>query len=178
MDVDIIVALIGAGFSALFGTVIGHFLIVARYRKEGFSDLRGKLDEKILNAYQKFWVVMSPLAYYDPQGETLIKRNEGSVFLNRQIVERFFTDFRTFFYSEDGLLLSRSMREKVFEVREFIFNVIAEQQEADGPYIQISNTKAKKIENAFDWLRKNIRREVGLLDTQFPADEMKRLEKD
>ncbi len=70
------------------------------------------------------------------------------------------------------------MREKVFEVREFIFNVIAEQQDADGPYIQISNTKAKKIENAFDWLRKNIRREVGLLDTQFPADEMKRLEKD
>jgi hypothetical protein len=178
MDVDIVVALISAGFSALFGTVIGHFLIVARYRKEGLSDLRSKVDEKILSAYQKLWVVMSPLAYYDLQGETLIKRNADGVFLNRQIVEQFFTDFRTFFYSEDGMLISRPMREKVFEVREFALGVMAEHPDDPGPYIKISNTKAKKIENGFDWLRKNIRRDVGLLDTQFPGKEMERLERD
>ena len=74
-------------------------------------------------------------------------------------------------YSEDGILISKGTRQRIFTMRDFLDESMSEGTLEDGNRVKISNTKAKKINNSLDWVRKYIRQDVGLTDLQIPQDE-------
>lgn len=147
-------------------------LLFDRFRKEKMETFRVEYYKKQLEAYQTFWALFISSSYYSTEEDTILVTRDGGKYLNCQVLDQFFLDFRKLFYSKLGLFISRGMREKFFEVRDFILNIQESgEPQADG-MMKISNTNAKKIENGLDWIRKYIRLDVGLEDTHFPADEL------
>lgn len=171
MDPEVIVALIALGAS-IVGALIGHYLAIRRFRREQLNLLRTEIDKKTLAAYQKFWACLLPSSYFHPDDRSLIVRREGQAYLNQPVFEEIFAGIRDFTYSENGIFLSREMRKAIFEVRDFIEEEIVAKSEKQSGLIKISNTKAKKVEVGFDWIRKNARRDVGLEDARFPSDKL------
>ena len=132
------------------------------FRKEQLEQICIGYYQKTLEAYQKTWALLAPLAYYTEPGQEVIIRSDDGVFLNSPVVKNFFLSFRDFFYSELGIFLNKDFRSKIFEVRDFIAEVEIEAEEIPNGLVRISNSKAKRIENGLDWLRKNICRGAGL----------------
>jgi hypothetical protein len=174
MDPEVIVAFIALGAS-IMGALIGHYLALRQFRREQLNLLQAEVEKKTLSAYQKFWTCLLPASYFLPDDRSLVVRREGQAYLNQPVFEELFAGIRDFTYSENGIFLSREMRKAIFEVRDFIEEEIVAKSEKQSGLIKISNTKAKKIENGFDWIRKNARRDVGLEDARFPSDKLEDL---
>jgi hypothetical protein len=132
------------------------------FKKEQMEQIRIGYHQKMLEAYQKLWALMAPLAYYTEPGQEVIIRDGTGVYLNSPVMHKFFLSFRYFLYSELGIFLGRDFRIKIFEVRKFILEVEKEGEKLPNGCVAISNSKAKRIENGLDWIRKNIRRGAGL----------------
>ena len=173
MDVDVKVALI-AGSVSLLVALITTWASRSVIRKGEQEKLRALIFTKQLEAYQKLWTVLRHASYFSPNdADVIIARTQEGVFLNLNVVNTMFAELRTFFYSELGIYISKGLRQKIFEVRDFVLKVIEDATEpAQNTQLKIYNRKAKSIESGFDWIRKYIRKDIGLEDLIFPVDEI------
>lgn len=145
-------------------------LALERFKGEQLEQFRMGYHQKELEAYQKLWALLLPLSDFADPGKQIIQREDGKVLLNGHLADQFFRSFRDFFYSEQGIFLSKDLRTAIFKVRTFILKARDEgQSQADG-WIEISNNKAKDIEQGLDWVRKTIRRDAGLEDAHLPTE--------
>lgn len=145
-------------------------LMLERFKDEQVETFRMGYYQKQLTAYEKFWSMLGVASYYSTNEDTLIIERDAGVYLNCDLVQRFFTSFRDFFYSEFGLYLSKELREAVFEVRDFMQELMDDSEGTAGGAIKISNTKAKSVSKGFDWIRKRARADIGLYDIQSPIE--------
>ena len=127
-------------------------LMLERFKDEQAETFRMGYYQKQLTAYEKFWSTLGVASYYSTSEDTLVIKREDGVYLNCDLVQGFFTSFREFFYSEFGLYLSKDLREAVFEVRDFMQELIDDSEGPAGGAIKISNTNAKRVSNGFDWI--------------------------
>jgi hypothetical protein len=156
---------------------IGHRISLDRLRKEAAQKHRSSLFQRQVTAYMKFWALLGPTSIRLPEG-TIISQDASGTLLNIAIYKKFRQDLITFFHSEYGIFLSRDVRHAMFKGFDFIEELIARksQAEPEPASIAISNTDAKKVEEAFRWLRERARRDLDLQDLKFELREMKLLE--
>jgi hypothetical protein len=147
-------------------------LMFERFKDEQVEKFRMGYYQKQLVAYEKFWSMLGIASYYSTTKDTIIIKREDGVYLNCNLVQSFFTDFRDFFYSEFGLYISKDLRESVFKVRDFIQELINNSKSSADDAIKISNTKAKKVTNGFDWIRGRARADIGLYDIHSPMEKL------
>ncbi len=155
--------------SALVVAAVGHILTLTRVRKEVGVKIKAGLYEKQITAYQKFWDLLEPLSYYDVGHDPILFSKDDKFHLNAASARSFFISFRTFFYSEHGIFLSRRLRQEIFELRRILEEIIAENPNA-GDVFPISNSNAKKIRHLFDGIHTIARRDIGLIDPKLPDD--------
>lgn len=192
MGTEVIVALIGVA-SGIIAALIGyiksgkdrqaelermreelrteHQNALERMEAEVIQKLQGSMYQEQVEAHKKVWEILHLAAYAAQDEKTVIVRRADGVFLNRRVARTIFDRFQDLFYSELGMFIARPTREAIFKVRDYIFGILDENETQDGELVKIANAKAKKIENGFDWVRKNIRRDVGLDDLKIPKDE-------
>ncbi|RMH76342.1 MAG: hypothetical protein D6681_21610 [Calditrichaeota bacterium] len=191
MGTEVIVALIGVA-SGIIAALIGyiksgkdrqaelermreelrteHQNALERMEAEVIQKLQGSMYQEQVEAHKKVWEILHLAAYAAQDEKTVIVRRADGVFLNRRVARTIFDRFQDLFYSELGMFIARPTREAIFKVRDYIFGILDENETQDGELVKIANAKAKKIENGFDWVRKNIRRDVGLDDLKIPKD--------
>lgn len=155
---------------------ISHRIALDRLRKEAAQKHRSSLFQRQVTAYMKFWGLLGPTSIRLPEG-TIISKDVGGARLNVAAYQKFRQDLLTFFHSEYGIFLSRDVRHAMFDGFDFIEELIASQSQAgaETASIAIPNTQAKKVENAFRWLRERARRDLDLQDLSFDLDEVKPL---
>lgn len=156
---------------------ISHRISLDRVRKEAAQKHRSSLFQRQVIAYMKFWALLGPTSIRLQEG-TIISKDVSGARLNIAIYKNFRQDLIKFFHSEYGIFLSRDVRHAMFDGFDFIEKLIASksQAEADPALIAIYNTEAKKVENAFRWLRERARRDLDLQDLKFESEEMKPLD--
>lgn len=143
-----------------------------RFKKEQIETFRMDYYKNQLEAYQELWAILAPISHYSPGEDTILIKKANAQYLNCKILEEFFLEFRNFFYSQKGIFLSKELRQAIFEVRDFVVDIQKTNTVSSNGLIKISNNKAKRIENGMDWIRKNIRRDVGLEDSRLPTDQL------
>lgn len=148
-------------------------LALERFKGEQLEQFRMENNRKQLEAYQKLWALLQPLSDYAESGTQVIRREAGQVLLNWPLVDQFFIAFRDFFYSEQGIFLSKAARTAIFEVRTFILKARENGESQPDGWVKISNNQAKDIEQGLDWIRKTIRRDAGLEDPHLPTEGQK-----
>lgn len=147
-------------------------LTLERFKGEQLEQFRMGYNQKQSEAYQKVWALLRPLSDYEEAGKQVIRRGDGQAFLNWPLVDQFFNDFRDFFYSEQGIFLSKDARTAIFTARTFIIKAHEKGEPQPDGWDKISNNQAKDIEQALDWVRKTIRRDAGLEDWHLPAEKL------
>lgn len=180
MEVDIAAALIGlagAIIAALVSYIAArekianeHNNMLETMRKEIVFNLRASMYEQQIEAHKKIWTALRLASYHAPDENSIIVRHDDGVYLNAPVAREIFARFQEIFYSESGIFIAKNTRNAIFKVREFVFDLLAEAGENENGLVKISNTKAKKVEDGFDWVRKNIRRDIGLEDLALPED--------
>jgi hypothetical protein len=165
MDKDVLAALIG-GIAALVGSVLGailtHIFTIRQYRKEQKEILREVILENKFGALRKFLVLTKP--YSDDGKDKIIVKENGQAYLNIDAAIQFNKRIHDFIYTEDGVLISRQIRQDVIpQVRGFIEKTIEEggANLANGR-MAITNHRAKQIEEGLNWIRHRAYEEAGL----------------
>ena len=172
MNPTLLAVLAGFVSAALMG-IISHLLVLRRLRREKLETLRTSYYEKQIRSYQKFWSLLSPTSrYWNFEDSLIVKKNDRNG-LQIDSVDKFFISFRSFFYSEDGLFLSRSLRKEVFELRKSLSNLIErEKDRIEDGFLPVSYKQRKSIRNSFHQIREIVRADIGLHDVRLPSREM------
>ncbi len=165
----VIPAMVGL-ISGLVSAVFSHLLLIKKIRREAEEKLRFDLYNKQIDAYQRFWDLLGPTSRYAGRQhqDRMIKSNETGYFLDKEAIDSFFDSFHEFFYSEHGIFLSRELRNAFFQSRDYYYEIINSTDNISESCIQISNTKARKCFQAWDWVRTIARNDIGLRDVDFP----------
>lgn len=163
-----LVTLISGIISALVA-LIGHYWTLKRVREEMLTKFKGGLYDKQITAYQKFWDMLEPLSNYDVGHDPILLTGNDKFHFNAVSARNFFVSYRSFFYSEHGIFLSKRLRDEVIGFRSFSEEIIAENPNS-GDVFPISNSKGRKIRHFIDGIHTLARTDIGLSDPSVPTE--------
>ena len=169
MDTVVIASLVGF-ISALIGTIVSHWLITRRSRREFAEKYRTTLFDKQLNAYQKLWSLLAPTSRFYTD-KTIVFIRDGKPHINVTTAKKFCEAITEFFFSEHGLYLSKTSRRALFETRDAVYKNIAANKAWDITDIEITAEIRSELRNSFENLHTTIRTDLGLRALKFkPGD--------
>ena len=113
--------------------------------------------EKQLACYQKLWGHLKPLSRVC--GPDTIMQDDAII--NRQNAIRFCNDYNCFFFSEEGLFLSRKTRNSLFDLRNFLLDLT---RKAGSETEALTEKQTYKLNLLYKNVFTSIRNDVGLRD--------------
>lgn len=166
MDKEIISALIGVG-GGLLGSVIGasltYLFTIKQIRKEQEEILKTENRKKQTEAHRNFSALLRPTSENAKIKERIVIRKGDSSYLNITAANNFFESIHEFVYTEDGISLSKELRQKVIpDARKYITEIVKNGKPDANGWIAITQTQAKKTENALHWIRHRTQKDGGL----------------
>jgi hypothetical protein len=127
--------------------------------------------EKQLAAYQKLWSRLGPTSYDTAAGGLLVVQEGDRYFLDVGNARRFFAGFRTFFYSEHGIFLSRELRKLLFGIRDLVEETIAAAPDPAAARVPLSRKARRRLQWEFDRVRVLVRQDLGMSEVGLPRFE-------
>lgn len=171
MNNTILAALTGFASAAVMAG-LSHFFILQRLRSEKLEALKSSYYEKQLASYQKFWSLLGPTSKYWSEDISIIVKKDDTWFLSIVNADKFFSEIRDFFYSEQGLFLSRDLRKKTFSLRKYVKNLLEQAGNEGQEFLQVNNKNRSEIQQCFHKIRIAVRSDLGLHDAVLPVSEL------
>jgi len=168
MNINIITAIIAASTSLLVA-LITSFFAISKIRREKVELFKIEHIKNMIFSYRKLWSILKPLSRIHYENTSIIIKENDEYFVVRDHVIKFYQRFSDFFFSDEGLYLSRNLRQELFAVRDKLFDTL---EKEDGKMIKISSTKARKLYDQFDWILTIIRNDIGIRDILIPKGEL------
>jgi hypothetical protein len=156
---DILIASFVSVASAIVVSVIGFLVSYKLLKSELLGKHRMELISKQLIACEKLWSDLSIAS--KGKGYWLKKNNNGAIIYRNKMIELHNNIIDTV-NSQHGLYYSRKLRKSIFELRDFMENEF--DLDLKEEKIQISSTKANKIDGYVQNVRVAIRKELKLED--------------
>ena len=167
MELKIVIALITA-ISSFIVSVLSITFNFLKTEKEKKEEFKKEHYIRIINSYLKFWTLFRFLSINEESKHAIIQRsNKNEWVIVKSNFDRFIEELYTFFYSENGLFLSREVRKLIFGIRNDIREVITESEETI-----ISNSVYKKIKSQRDKAIIQTRADIGLRDISIPVKKL------
>ncbi len=161
IDPTVLAAIITA-IATIVGVLIAYFIAGSKRRREKEAELYGEEKQRSLEAYRKFSALLKPTAEHGAPEEKIVIREKKQAYINAPVARAFFAALRDFVYSDYGPYLSQKMRQKVIpESRDYIFGLIEDATPDEKGWVPISNNKARKAQNALNWIRHTVLTEGG-----------------
>ena len=164
-----------AFLSALVTTLITQLFIGLNFRREIKNRYRKTYFEKQLEAYQELWSCLRPLSRY--RGPKIIFEGVSNIdgekkwILNINNSFLFCESVTDFYFSHHGLLLSRKVRDLIFELRGLIGKQIVSFSDDRKLSIALEKSVSKEINRLCGEIFEAVRADVGLLNLQFDIKE-------
>lgn len=168
MDVKIIIALITAITSLVLSTITIVFNS-KRIRNEKYESFKKEHYLKITDAYLEFWGVFKHLSLRHVHKDSVFQENNDEWNVIKKNVETFITVFFDFFYSKNGIYLSRDIRQTIFTLVDELKKITEDSKTNE---IKISNSKFKKLKNLRDKAITQTRNQIGLRDINLPTEHL------
>jgi len=166
MTATIIASIVGFVSAAIL-SIISHFLLLQKEKKIKLQILRSKLHDEQLLSYKKLWSHLEPTSKYCSDS-TLIKYQQHDVYINKSVSKDFILSIRGFFFSDNGLFLSKSVRKELFGLLDILQKLSLSPVAGDNELVKIDKTQENKIRQKIIDLIKTMRTDVGLTDMEFP----------
>lgn len=156
--------------SAVFTSILSHWFVLHRLRKEAKQRIREDYFQKQLTAYMKLWSLLGSTSKYATK-KTIISKNETGSYLDIENACSFCQAITDFFFSEDGIFLTRDMRKAVFTARNVLEDYINMASQEEKKCIQISSSKADSIQSKFSRIYNQARYDIAVQDLKFNKKE-------
>jgi hypothetical protein len=157
--------------SATLVAVVSHWTLLHRIKKEAAQKNRSEYFQKQLAAYMKLWGLLPPTSSYITP-DTIISKNVTPYEINVQNAKIFCTDITSFFFSEQGIFLSKNVRSSIFKLRDFIDALINNDASKNLHTITLSNNKYNDLIFHFKQMQIAVRNDIGLRNLLFDEDEI------
>lgn len=168
MDDKLITAIIATVTSVAI-TAIGYFTAIKRIKREKVESFKVEHYKNQMEAYLVFWTVLRPFTEYEGFNDRILKVKDNQSYIDRNSMSKFHLAFNEFFYSKNGIFLSRKLRNEIFHTRDYLEKISNEKK---GDLIKISNSTAKKIKYRFIQVRNVARSDIGVRDMNLPTKEL------
>jgi hypothetical protein len=168
MDSTTIASLVGF-ITAIAGSVISHFLLLRHAKRQFAEYYRNKLFEKQLAAYERLWAILYPTSRATTD-KTVVGFENGKAFFRAKIAAEFCESITQYFFSENGLYLSKSTRNVLFDVRDILQEMIYSPHH--GEKFELSTEDRKRIRTSFMNLQTTIRDDLGLRALKFKPEDI------
>ncbi len=156
-------------FTSLIVSLIAYLYTLKKIRHEKKETFNLNHYERQVEAYLEFWSLLKPFTDFDYFDDTIIKKKEGKKYLNVTNSMSFFKGFRDFFYSKQGIYLSRELRDPIFELRKFIEEKSNDPKEG---MVELTNNEYKIIYRYMVRIRIIARTDIGVRDISIPTEEL------
>ena len=157
-----------AGFiSAAIMSIISHTLLLRKEKKVRLQALQSKIHDEQLTAYKKLWSCLEPTSKFSSE-KTLLRFLKEGTFLDRNVAVTFTNSIRGFFFSENGLFLSRLVRKELFGLLDHLQKIGNSSDSETDHLVRIDKKELTIIRNKIKALIVAIRSDVSLLDVEFP----------
>ena len=152
--------------SAVGVSVISHLLLVRRTKRESRLLYRGKLYSKQLEAYQTLWSLLRPTSNVGDAACLLLKSG-NEIFLGAETSNAFCSSMVDFFFSANGILLASPTRKSMFRTIHTLRALLP--KDDTQPSVLLSDEDATTLRKRFADLQATIRRDVSLVNVEFPG---------
>lgn len=155
--------------TSLVVSLVAYFYALRKIRHEKKEAFKLNHYERQVDAYLQFWSLLKPFTSFDYFNDTIIKSDNDKKYLNIEVSMEFYKDIRDFFYSKQGVFLSRELKAPLFNLRRFI------EYKSKGSaenIVELSKKDYKTINNYMVQIRIIARSDIGVRDISLPVDEL------
>jgi hypothetical protein len=173
MDIKIATALI-AVIAALITTLITQYLTTKQFNTSVKEHYRKLYFERQLLAYEALWSKLRPLSQYHDKKTLLLRKKEDGITVWKLSVENtqlFCGDITDFFFSNNGIYLTKSTRKAIFDLRWKLVGVTSRHPN-EKQIIVIGNDDRKEINKQITVLTDSVRKDIGLLNLSFDINKL------
>ena len=158
----VIAALVGF-FSAVITSLIAGWIGYRKLKSKFLAQHRAELIKRQISACESLWSVLEPLSFSDGP-DRVIKDSLTNPRVTIPNAKQLSRELMRVFYSPAGLYYSRSLRDALFGLRDFIRDEFIAKAENEKDELEISKTKRDKFRRVINNLRVALRNEIGTKD--------------
>lgn len=161
----VIVSAIISLFTALLVLLLSKYFDRKKQRSDFAHAYQTAYFEKQIAAYQALWALYRPLSKnYDEQ--TIFNRSStsGKVRVNDRVLNNFCSAITQFFFSSDGIFISRNTRKHLFSLRDQLETYANEEKDVEQLRKCIHTLSAELFQST--------REDIGLVDLELQVDQM------
>jgi hypothetical protein len=155
--------------SAVITSILAHWLMFRRLRRQFAERYRTVYFEKQLASYQKLWSLLKPTSLYPGEDAIIFETDPDPQFdpANAKAFCRAITDF---FFSEQGIFLSKDVRKALFDLRGALEEI--GKTGSSGRRFTISRNQVQLVRDSAAQLITVMRNNLGLRNLKFKIEDL------
>ena len=174
MDSRTLASLIGL-FSGVVTSSVGAWAGYRKIRSELIGSYRQNLFLKQQESCEAIWEALEVASFLVTE-DSIICGTPNDWKLNIEKTIEFNRRLTRVFCSYYGLYLSKQTRSTLFQLRDFLVNIVSDIEDNDSDYIVLSNTQVRRIRGRVTALRIALRSEIGVKDLKIGQEEADKAE--
>lgn len=170
---EILTPTVIAFVSAVITTLIVQVVSIRNLKKSFQDQYKRIYFEKQMDAYQQLWKELRPLSKWYDENQTIFYlnrkgiNNKDALFLPEKALS-FCTSITDFFFSEQGIFISKETRKQFFILRSILGDIASNNEEE----VILPEVERKKINSSVDSLIMVIRDDLGVMNLRFDFDDL------